>query len=154
MKKSAIAPPPSRTHRRTNKRSRMGRGQCALAGKSWPRPTGPAIASMGMAFGPPIKRSFSREPFSTISTFGRLLLGNTHFSGQKKLQNSRAREGGGYVRSAARSLPPPPVLMPNATGNERDVPQVMRIYSQSRCRILLVPSAPPFLEFLRFHFSS
>ena len=42
--KSAIAPPPSRTHRRTNKRSRMGRGQCALAGKSGRAPKEAALA--------------------------------------------------------------------------------------------------------------
>ena len=40
--------------------------------------------------------------------------------------------------------------MPNTKGNERDMPQVLRIYSQSRCRILLVPSAHPRLELLRF----
>jgi len=41
-------------------------------------------------------------------------------------------------------------LMPNTRGNERYTPQVLRIHSQSRCQIFLVPSPPPFLNFYVF----
>ena len=73
--------------------------------------------------------------------------------------NSRARGAPGATpsRRAIANLPStsgrsasPLVLMTNTRGNQRDASQTLRIHSQSRCPILLVPSPPPPFKLLRF----
>ena len=51
------------------KRARMGRGQCALAGKSWPRPEGASDSQYGSGTGPESSEALAESPFRRFQVF-------------------------------------------------------------------------------------